>query len=110
MCKAPNQGARTPKGSINRIRLLVLLTKKFLLILVEIPSGNVKWVVGLIIVVLVFYSVVFDFHVKHYQMIPGNLQKYVSTNRSLLQCKTLPAHFSNNMMILLFIKSYLKAR
>ena len=24
------------------------------------------------------------------QVIPGNLQKYVSTNRSLLQCKTLP--------------------
>ena len=33
------------------------------------------------------------------QVIPGNLQKYVSTNRSLLQCKTLPAHFSNNMMV-----------
>ena len=33
------------------------------------------------------------------QAIPGNLQKYVSTNRSLLQCKTLPAHFSNNMMV-----------
>ena len=40
------------------------------------------------------------------QVIPGNLQKYVSTNRSLLQCKTLPAHSSNNM----FIKRYLKAR
>ena len=34
-----------------------------------------------------------------YQVIPGNLQKYVSTNRSLLQCKTLPTHFSNNMMV-----------
>ena len=34
-----------------------------------------------------------------YQVIPGNLQKYVSTNRSPLQCKTLPAHFSNNMMV-----------
>ena len=34
-----------------------------------------------------------------YQVIPGNLQTYVSTNRSLLQCKTLPAHFSNNMMV-----------
>ena len=33
------------------------------------------------------------------QVIPGNLQKYVSTNRGLLQCKTLPAHFSNNMMV-----------
>ena len=32
------------------------------------------------------------------QVIPGNLQRYVSTNRSLPQCKTLPAHFSNNMM------------
>ena len=32
------------------------------------------------------------------QVIPGNLQKYVSTNRNLPQCKTLPAHFSNNMM------------
>ena len=36
---------------------------------------------------------------KAFQVIPGNLQKYVSTNRSLLQCKTLPAHFSNNMMV-----------
>ena len=34
-----------------------------------------------------------------FQVIPGNLQKYVSTNRSLLQCKTLPANFSNNMML-----------
>ena len=33
------------------------------------------------------------------QVIPGNLQKYVSTNRTLLQCETLPAHFSNNMMV-----------
>ena len=33
------------------------------------------------------------------QVIPGNLQKYVSTNRSLLQCKTLPAHFSDNIMV-----------
>ena len=35
------------------------------------------------------------------QVIPGNLQKYVSTNRSLLQCETLPAHFSNNIIHLL---------
>ena len=28
------------------------------------------------------------------QVIPGNLQKYFSTNRSPLQCKTSPAHFS----------------
>ena len=34
-----------------------------------------------------------------YQVIPGDLQKYVSTNRSLLQCKTLLAHFSNNIMV-----------
>ena len=34
-----------------------------------------------------------------YQVIPGNLQKYVSTNRSPLQCKTLLVHFSNNMML-----------
>ena len=33
------------------------------------------------------------------RVIPGNLQKYDSTNRSLLQCKTLPAHFSNDMMV-----------
>ena len=33
------------------------------------------------------------------QVIPGNLQKYVSTCHSLFQCKTLPAHFSNNMMV-----------
>ena len=33
------------------------------------------------------------------QLIPGNLQMYVSTNRSPLQCKTLPAHFSNNLMV-----------
>ena len=33
------------------------------------------------------------------QVIPENLQKYVSTSRSLLQCKTLPAHFSDNMMV-----------
>ena len=32
-------------------------------------------------------------------MIPGNLQKYVSTSRSPLRCKTLPAHFSNNMLV-----------
>ena len=37
-------------------------------------------------------------HLIH-QVIPGNLQKYVSTNHSLLQYKTLPAHFSNNMMV-----------
>ena len=36
-----------------------------------------------------------------HQVIPGNLQKYVSTNCSLLQCKTLPAHFSNNMMVII---------
>ena len=36
-----------------------------------------------------------------YQVIPGILQKYVSTNRSLLQYKTLPAHFSNTKLILL---------
>ena len=36
---------------------------------------------------------------NEHQVIPGNLQKFVSTNRSLLQCKTLPAHFSNNMMV-----------
>ena len=36
---------------------------------------------------------------ENFQVIPGNLQKYVSTNRNLLQCKTLPAHFSNNMMV-----------
>ena len=34
-----------------------------------------------------------------FQVIPGNLQKYVSTNHSPFQCKTLPAHFSNNMMV-----------
>ena len=33
------------------------------------------------------------------QVIPGNLQMYVSTNRSPLQYKTLPAHFSNNLMV-----------
>ena len=33
-----------------------------------------------------------------YLVIPGNPPKYVSTNRSLLRCKTLPAHFSNNML------------
>ena len=33
------------------------------------------------------------------QVIPGNLQKYASTNRNALQCKTLPAHFGNNMMV-----------
>ena len=36
---------------------------------------------------------------KTIQVIPGNLQKYVSTNRSLLQCKTLPAHFTDNVMV-----------
>ena len=34
-----------------------------------------------------------------YQVIPGNLQKSVSANHSQLQCKTLPAHFSNNIMV-----------
>ena len=33
------------------------------------------------------------------QVISGNLHKYASANRSLLQCKTLPAHFSNNVMV-----------
>ena len=28
-----------------------------------------------------------------YQVIPGNLQMHVPTNHSLLQCKTLLAHF-----------------
>ena len=40
-----------------------------------------------------------SFHESTIQVIPGNLQTYVCTNRSLLQCKTLPAHFGNNMMI-----------
>ena len=34
-----------------------------------------------------------------YHMIPGNLRKDVSTNRSLPQCKTLPAHFNDNVMV-----------
>ena len=34
-----------------------------------------------------------------FQVILGNLQKYVSTNLRLLQCKTLPAHFSNIMTV-----------
>ena len=33
------------------------------------------------------------------QVIPGNLQNYVSIKRSLLQSKTLPAHFSNDRMV-----------
>ena len=54
----------------------------------------------------------FDFHIVNfpffssnissgpsYQVIPGNLPKYGSTNRSLLQCKTLPTLFSNNMTV-----------
>ena len=44
------------------------------------------------------------------QVIPGNLQKYISTNRSLRECKTLPAHFSNNMTVYCLLKRYLKAR
>ena len=44
------------------------------------------------------YLCIFLFEVP-IQVIPGNLQKYVSTNRSIFQCKTLPAHFSNNMMV-----------
>ena len=32
-------------------------------------------------------------------MIPGNLQRYVSTNCGLLQCIALPAHFNNNMIV-----------
>ena len=51
-----------------------------------------------------------NFGIVIFQVIPGNLQKYVSTNRSLLQCKTSPAHFSNMMMVQLFIERYLKAR
>ena len=39
-----------------------------------------------------------------FQVIPGNLQKNVSTNRSLLQCKTLPAYNSNNMMVYCLLK------
>ena len=38
-------------------------------------------------------------------MIPGNLQKYVSTNRSLFQSETLPGNFSNNMMVYCLFKS-----
>ena len=40
----------------------------------------------------------------------GNVQKYVSTNRSPLQCKTLSAHFSNNMMVycLLNLSSFME--
>ena len=34
-----------------------------------------------------------------YEVIPGNLQKYISTNRNLLHCKPLPAHFSNNAVV-----------
>ena len=54
----------------------------------------------------------FFVNISSAQVIPGNLQNYVyvSTNRSLLQCKSLLAHFSNNMIGLLFIKRYLKAR
>ena len=33
------------------------------------------------------------------QVIPEDPPKYGSTNRSLLRCKTLPAHFSNNMPV-----------
>ena len=43
--------------------------------------------------------------VEQNEVIPGNLQKYASTSRSLLQCKTLPAHFSNNMMVYCLLNS-----
>ena len=33
------------------------------------------------------------------QVIPENLQKYVSGNHSLPRCKVLPVHFSNNILI-----------
>ena len=60
-------------------------------------------------------AVIFEKYVNFTQtptQIPGNLQKYISTNRSLLQYKTLPVHFSNRYdgFCLLFVKSYLKAR
>ena len=42
------------------------------------------------------------------QVIPGNLQKYVSTSGGPLQCKTLPAHFSNNMMVYCSLKVQMK--
>ena len=47
---------------------------------------------------LVRYDVIFA-EMSLIQVIPGNLQKSVSANRSQLQCKTLPAHFSNNMIV-----------
>ena len=37
-------------------------------------------------------------HTLYYQVIPGNLQKRISSNYSLLRCKTLPAHFSANLL------------
>ena len=49
---------------------------------------------------LIFVSESDDFvGLKIFQVIPGNLQQYVSTNRSLLQYKTLPAYFSYIMMV-----------
>ena len=54
--------------------------------------------------------VLFQFYVRPNQLIPGNVQKYVSTIRSLLQCKTLPAYLNNNTMVYFFIKRYIQAR
>ena len=36
---------------------------------------------------------------RNIQVIPGNLPKRISTNYTLLQCKTLPAHFSINLLM-----------
>ena len=33
------------------------------------------------------------------QVIPRNLQKYLSTNGNLLRCKTLPAHFNKMVVV-----------
>ena len=44
-------------------------------------------------------SIKLNYYTGLFQVIPGNLQKYISTNRSLLQCKILQVHFSNNMMV-----------
>ena len=44
-----------------------------------------------------------------FQVIPGNLQKYVSTNHIILQCKTLPAHFSDNMMVYCLLNAIFKS-
>ena len=35
---------------------------------------------------------------KHLSDYTGNAQKYVSANRHLLPCKTLPAQFSNKIL------------